>query len=33
MAQLGNRTYDTLFLDRDGIINRLRPGDYVKSWD
>ena len=22
----------TLFLDRDGVINRLRPGDYVKSW-
>lgn len=25
--------YETLFLDRDGIINRLRPGDYVKCWD
>jgi histidinol-phosphate phosphatase family protein len=24
--------YDTLFLDRDGVINRLRPNDYVKSW-
>ena len=24
--------YDTLLLDRDGVINRLRPGDYVKSW-
>ena len=24
---------DTLFLDRDGVINRLRPGDYVKSWE
>ena len=24
---------DTLFMDRDGIINRLRPGDYVKSWE
>lgn len=23
----------TLFLDRDGIINRLRVDDYVKSWD
>ena len=22
---------DTLLLDRDGVINRLRPGDYVKS--
>jgi D-glycero-alpha-D-manno-heptose 1-phosphate guanylyltransferase len=25
--------YKTLFLDRDGIINRLRPNDYVKTWD
>jgi D-glycero-alpha-D-manno-heptose 1-phosphate guanylyltransferase len=25
--------YETLLLDRDGVINRLRPGDYVKSWD
>lgn len=24
---------DTLFLDRDGVINVLRPNDYVKSWD
>ena len=24
--------YDTLFLDRDGVVNRLRPGDYVKAW-
>ncbi len=23
----------TVFLDRDGVINRHRPGDYVKSWD
>ena len=22
----------TVFLDRDGVINRLRQGDYVKSW-
>jgi D-glycero-D-manno-heptose 1,7-bisphosphate phosphatase len=22
----------TVFLDRDGVINRLRKGDYVKSW-
>lgn len=21
--------YDTLLLDRDGVINRLRPNDYV----
>jgi histidinol-phosphate phosphatase family protein len=25
--------YESLFLDRDGVINRLRPNDYVKSWD
>lgn len=25
--------YDTLFLDRDGVINRLRPNDYVKCWE
>jgi histidinol-phosphate phosphatase family protein len=25
--------FDTLFLDRDGVINRLRHGDYVKCWD
>lgn len=25
--------YDTLLLDRDGVINRLRPNDYVKSWE
>lgn len=24
--------YETLLLDRDGVINRLRPGDYVKCW-
>ena len=24
---------DTLFLDRDGVINRWLPGDYVKTWD
>ena len=23
----------TVFLDRDGVINRHRPGDYVKCWD
>ena len=23
----------TLFLDRDGVINRRLPGDYVKSWE
>ena len=25
--------YDTLFLDRDGVINVLRVNDYVKTWD
>jgi D-glycero-D-manno-heptose 1,7-bisphosphate phosphatase len=25
--------YNFLFLDRDGVINRHRPGDYVKTWD
>lgn len=25
--------YDTVLLDRDGVINRLRPDDYVKCWD
>lgn len=25
--------YDTLFLDRDGVINVLRPNDYVKTWE
>lgn len=24
---------DTLFLDRDGVINILRPADYVKCWE
>lgn len=25
--------YDTLLLDRDGVINQYRPNDYVKRWD
>ncbi|MBO4267761.1 MAG: HAD-IIIA family hydrolase [Bacteroidaceae bacterium] len=24
---------DTLFLDRDGVVNVWLPGDYVKSWE
>jgi len=24
---------DTLFLDRDGVVNRWLPGDYVKTWE
>lgn len=31
--QIDYASYDTLFLDRDGVINVLRPHDYVKSWD
>ena len=25
--------YDTLLLDRDGVINKYRPNDYVKNWN
>lgn len=25
-------SFDTLLLDRDGVINKLRPNDYVKCW-
>ncbi len=25
--------FETLLLDRDGVINRLRPNDYVKCWE
>jgi histidinol-phosphate phosphatase family protein len=25
--------FETLFLDRDGVINRWRDGDYVKRWE
>lgn len=25
--------YNTIFLDRDGVINRHRPNDYVKKWE
>jgi histidinol-phosphate phosphatase family protein len=25
--------FDTLFLDRDGVINRHLPNDYVKCWE
>ena len=32
-AQVMASEADTLFLDRDGVINRLLPGDYVKSWE
>ena len=33
LAQLHWGPWDTLLLDRDGLINELRPGDYVKNWD
>lgn len=26
------KSYRTLFVDRDGVINKHRPDDYVKSW-
>jgi len=26
-------SFKTLFVDRDGVINKHRPDDYVKSWD
>lgn len=32
VAQLKWGEWDTLLLDRDGVINTLRPGDYVKCW-
>jgi D-glycero-D-manno-heptose 1,7-bisphosphate phosphatase len=25
--------YETLFLDRDGVINQLHPHDYIKKWE
>jgi histidinol-phosphate phosphatase family protein len=25
--------FDTIFIDRDGVINRLKPNDYVKKWE
>ena len=27
------KSCDTLFLDRDGVVNVWLPGDYVKTWD
>ena len=33
MGRFDDEAFDTLFLDRDGVINRLRPDDYVKNWD
>ena len=33
IEQTGFNDIETLFLDRDGVINKLRPDDYVKSWE
>ena len=33
LAQLHWGPWDTLLLDRDGLINVLLPGDYVKRWE
>ena len=33
LKDLNLTDYDTLLLDRDGVINVLRPNDYVKCWD
>lgn len=33
MGRFDGEAFDTLFLDRDGVINRLRPNDYVKNWE
>ena len=33
LRDLNLSEYDTLLLDRDGVINVLRPNDYVKCWE
>lgn len=33
LVDINDQDCDTLLLDRDGVINRLLPGDYVKSWE
>lgn len=33
MGRFDDEAFDTLFLDRDGVIIRLRPNDYVKNWE
>jgi histidinol-phosphate phosphatase family protein len=30
---VNTNNFDTLFLDRDGVINKLRTNDYVKNWE
>lgn len=32
LLDLNYLKYENLFLDRDGVINRLRTDDYVKNW-
>lgn len=31
--RMGGRGRTAVFMDRDGVINRLLPGDYVKRWE
>lgn len=33
LKDLDIKGYETLFIDRDGVINKHRPNDYVKSWE
>ena len=33
LSEIDITGYDTLLIDRDGVINRLLPNDYVKNWD
>lgn len=33
LKTLGINKNWTLFLDRDGVINRQKPDDYIRSWD
>ena len=33
LSEIDVTGYDTLLIDRDGVINRLRPNDYVKCWE
>jgi len=33
MQDLPLEGINTILLDRDGVINKLRPNDYVKTWD
>lgn len=33
LSDIDVSSYNTLLLDRDGVINRLRPNDYVKCWE